>query len=267
MRGAGWGRCRNAVRLEQSSRRTRAHGLGDKGGFHASAGLEVGSAELLRAIRRQLLTSGVPAVTDIAVEGKRLMTRDRRLAITAEVREYAEGNLHGHVTCWLPNASAPDGKDALHACVPGSGATLTEAAERAAAIWLRLVGAPVLACLAAQPVLDADHFEGSEPWEIPGGHGFVGPFAVRGARGAIDLEQVAQGDAFRFAGYPRDGRPHLAKATLLGQNSRWTRHLENDGHASLHADEDWRLGVAAPMGPVLCTRFAVFFMAEAVGTG
>ena len=77
----------------------------------------------------------------------------------------------------------------------------------------------------------------------------------------IDLDRLAQSDAFGFPGYPRDGRPHLAKATLLGQNGRWTRHLEIDGHVLVHTDDDWELG-PAPQSPVVCTRFAVFFMSE-----
>lgn len=231
-----------------------------------SAGQDRHDAELLQVVRQQLLTSGVEVVADIALEDGHLMTRDRRLAITTEVRDVAEGKLHAHVIAWLPNRTAPGGKDALDACVLGFGVTITEAATQVAEVWLRLVGAPVLSCLAARPLLDADHFEGNEEWGIPGGHGFVGPFAVRGAGAEIDLERLARSDAFRFAGYPRDGRPHLAKATLLGQNERWTRHLEIDGHASVHTDEDWRLGVPAPRSPVVCTRFAVFFMSEEVNT-
>jgi hypothetical protein len=231
----------------------------------ATTGQDMLDVELLREVRRQLLSSGVEFVADVSLEDGHLMTRDRRLAITTEVRDIAGGKLHAHVIAWLPNRMALGGKDALDACVLGFGATTAEAAVQAAEFWLRLVGAPVLSCLAARPLLDADHFEGNEEWGVPGGHGFVGPFAVRGAGEEIDLEMMSRSDAFRFAGYPRDGRPHLAKATLLGQSGRWTRHLEIDGHASMHTDEDWQFGVPAPTSPVVCTRFAVFFISEEEG--
>jgi hypothetical protein len=107
--------------------------------------------------------------------------------------------------------------------------------------------------------LDATHFSGTELWGIPGGHGFVGPFVVRGDAGSVDMEMLPQSAAFQFDGYPRDGRRHLVKSTLFGQNERWTRHLEIDGHSEAHVDDDWR-GIPAPRTPVMCVRFAVFDM-------
>jgi hypothetical protein len=224
---------------------------------------------LLELIRQCLSSSGVEAVADVAIEDRQpwledrhLMARDRRIAITTEVRDVSESSLHAHVICWLPNPTAPDGKDKLDACVYGYGAMIDDAAKQAAEVWLRLVGAPVLSCLAARPVLDADHFEGNEEWGVPGGHGFVGPLALRGKCDTIDSDILARSNAFRFDGYPRDERCHLAKATLLGQDGRWTRNLEIDGHAFTHADEDWALGPPAPQSPVVCIRFAVFVMGQ-----
>jgi hypothetical protein len=142
------------------------------------------------------------------LEDRHLMTCDRRLAITTEVREIGRGQVHAHVICWLPNPTAPDGKDKLDACVFGYGETIDAAAKQGAEVWFRCVGAPVLSCLSARPVLGAGHFEGNEGWGVPGGHGFVGPLVVRG-RHTMDLDVLAQGNAFQFDGYPRDERIHL----------------------------------------------------------
>lgn len=148
-------------------------------------------SRLLLMIREQLLASGVPAAADVAVEGRQLVTRDRRLAITVEVREVTAEKVHAHVISWLPNRAAPDGADILDACVMGFGPTAS-ATQQAAEVWLRVVGAPVLSSLSAQVVLDADHFTGDEPWGYPrrarlrravrgprrrrcGGHGRTGP--------------------------------------------------------------------------------------------
>lgn len=81
---------------------------------------------------------------------------------------------------------------------------------------------------------------------------------VRGDADAVDMGELAQSEAFRFDGYPRDGRRHLVKATLVGREGRWTRHLEIDGHTGTHIDEDWRGGLPGPHSPVVCVRFAVF---------
>ncbi len=129
--------------------------------------------------------------------------------------------------------------------------------NQAAEVWLRLVGAPVLSCLAARPLFEADHFAGTEEWGVPGGHGFAGPFAVRGTSDNIDLDLLARSAAFLFDEYPGDECAHLVKATLIGRDGRWQRHLEIDGHAITHTDEEW-FGLPSPVGRIVCTRFAVY---------
>jgi hypothetical protein len=236
--------------------------LANKGSPMTSADTGLTDNHLLQLVQEQLLASGIEDVADVVLVDRHLMMWNRRLAVTAEVCDITEGKVHAHIVSLLPNRAAPDGKDKLDACVLGFGATVFDAAKQAAEVWLRLAAAPVLSCLAARPLLDADHFEGSEPWGVPGGHGFVGPFLIRGGNNAIDPEVLARSDAFRFHAYPCDGRPHLAKATLVGQDGRWTRHLEIDGHAHRQRDDDWALGPMAPDLPVVCTRFAVFFIPE-----
>src|SRR4051794_17253656 len=102
----------------------------------ASADHNLLEAELLRLVRQRLLSSGVEVVADIALEDGHLMTRDRRLAITTAVRDVAEGKLHAHVISWLPNRTAPNGKDTLDACILGFGATMAEATTQVAEVWL-----------------------------------------------------------------------------------------------------------------------------------
>jgi hypothetical protein len=217
---------------------------------------------MLQLLRDKLFSCGVPDVADVAMEsGQNLMMFKRRLAVTTMVKDEGPGQVHAHVISWLPNRAAPDGKDRLDACVMASGATTGAGMQQAADVWLHLVGAPVLSCLAARPLLDADHFDGHEEWGIPGGHGFVGPVLVRGAKsGDIDLSALAGSPAFQCAGYPADGRSHLAKVTLLGRDGRWERHIEIDGHTETHRDEDWR-GLPPPTSALICTRFAVFAIA------
>jgi hypothetical protein len=223
---------------------------------------ESADSRLLRRLHQTLRASGLPEVADVALEaGPHLMMCQRRLAMTAVVRDEQPGQLHAHVTSWLPNSSAPEGRDELEACVMGFGDTPDDALQEAAGIWLRVVGAPILSCIVARPLLAADHFDGREEWGIPGGHGFVGPFVVRGESAAIDLNALAASPAFKFDGYPADGRPHLAKVTLGAFAGRWQRTIEIDGHACLVSEEDWD-GMPAPSSPVMCTRFAVFFIAD-----
>lgn len=216
---------------------------------------------LLHHVGQQLLASGVPLAAGVTLFGRQLVSPGGRFAVTVEVREATAERVHAHVVTWLPDPAAPGGATALDACVMGLGPS-ADAVEQAAGLWLRLAGAPVLSYLSGQPVLDADHFGGDEPWGVPGGHGFVGPFMARGEAGAVDLAELAQSEAFRFAGYPRDGRRHLVKVTLLGGDGRWTRYLEIDGHDATQVDEDWRGGLPSPRSPVVCVRFAVFDINE-----
>jgi hypothetical protein len=216
--------------------------------------------QLLELVRQQLRSSGVAQVAEITFEDQHLMVPDRRLAITAQILELKRGRVHAHVIAWLPNGEAPDGKDRLDACVMGLSSTVDQAMDQATKVWLRLVGAPVLSCLAARPLLDADHFDGREEWGVPGGHGFVGPFAVRGTNNEIDLDLLARCAALRFDAYPDDKCAHLVKVTLAGRDGRWERHLEIDGHAINHIDETWS-GLPEPVTPVVCIRFAVYMKA------
>ena len=102
-------------------------------------------AQIFHLIRQQLLASGIPATAVVQVEGWRLITFDRRLAITVDANMLAEDKIHAHIVSWLPNPSALRGADELDACVMGIGPP-ESAAEQVAELWLRLVGAPCRAC-------------------------------------------------------------------------------------------------------------------------
>lgn len=221
--------------------------------------VESARIRLLQLIKDKLLSCGEPVVSEVQFEfeGKQLMACNRRLIVMAEVIDIEADRIHGHVFAGLPNPKAPQGADWLDACVFGSGPSGV-AIEQAAEIWLHCVAAPILSCLSGQPVMAADHFGGAEPWGVPDRHGFVGPFFVRGDAGAVDMDALAECDAFRFDGYPDDTRLHLVKVVLQGGNRKWKRNLEIDGHAITHEDEDWSCSLPAPAAPVVGVRFAVF---------
>jgi hypothetical protein len=217
---------------------------------------------LLDGLRDELLGCGLPETADVQFEDNRrhLMLFARRLALTAEVRDIVNGRIHAHVVAHVP--SSPDGKT-LDACVLGFGQTPEEAVRDAANIWLRSAAPPILSSIAGRPLLEGDHFEGHEPWCVPGAHGFAGPACVRGDADAIDMERLAESNFFEFEGYPRDGRPHLVKVVLFGNDGQWTRTLEIDGHEPARSNEAWPLGLPAPPTPVVCFRFAVFAFLDA----
>ncbi|MGL6076984.1 MAG: hypothetical protein ACRC8S_22745 [Fimbriiglobus sp.] len=215
--------------------------------------------QVTNLIQRKLLLSEVPVAEGVVIEDGRLMTQNRRLAITVEVREVTPKKVHAHIIAWLPNSEVPEGYEVLDACVLGYGPRAA-ANEQLATIWVEAVGAPILSCLMGQPVLGADHFEGTESWGVPGGHGFVGPFLARAEEDAIDMEALAKTAVFDFDNYPRDGRPHLVKAVLIGHEGRWDRYLEIDGHKETYVHEDWPCELPVPESPVICVRFAVFDM-------
>lgn len=213
-------------------------------------------ASLLRLIQKELNSCGDAFASDFELEGgSQLMGCQRRFAITVKSIERNEGQIHGHISSWLPSSKSPTGADELDACIMDYGDEVS--LENVARYWLQLVGAPVISCLKGQAVLAADHFDGSDPWGVPGGHGFVGPVMVRGEHN-FDMEFLSQQNLFEFDGYPRDQRSHLVKATLIHSDGRWTRHLEIDGHTDQHVDEDWQGTMPSSDKGVVCLRFAVF---------
>jgi hypothetical protein len=215
----------------------------------------------LTMLAARLRSSGVALLADAVVEHTHVMVAGRRVAIAIEQRDTPEGRVHAHIIAKVPGTPS-GGPLAFDACVVGFGASVEAAIDQAIDTWFISAGAPLFSCVVRQPVLAADHFEGHEPWGVPGGHGFVGPFCVRdfgSTDHGIDMEALAVSNAFGFAGYPRDGKPHLVKAVLASEHGRWKRFLEIDGHELSHADEDWPLGIPAPEHPTVCFRFAIVY--------
>jgi hypothetical protein len=209
--------------------------------------------QLRSAIVNQL--SQVAEAGECRVEGTEIVLSGDRLRLAPEVREVGNGRAHVHVAARLGTPV-----QSLDACVVGMGEDAGAAVTAAARVWLALVGAPILSLLEAVPVLAADHFDGTEAWGVPGCHGFVGPFLVRGDAEGLDMQALAQARA--FSSEAPDFAPntlHLLKATLVGNGERWRRTLEIDGHSQSDTVENWPLGIAPPAAPVIAVRFAVAF--------
>ncbi|HZS38360.1 MAG TPA: hypothetical protein VFF06_16100 [Polyangia bacterium] len=211
----------------------------------------------LRALLAAELATRIPDVAgDSTVEATQLFVAKRRVCLEPFILDVNAQRAHVHVKAAI--AARP--QSTLEACVSGYGDTLEKQLADAARVWVHLAGAPILSLPAGRPLLDADHFDGSEPWGVPGAHGFVGPLRVMGpGAAALELAALARATAFTTGAPALGDSLLLLKATLFGEHARWRRTLEIHGHESARTDDDWDLGLPAPVEPVVCIRFAVAF--------
>jgi hypothetical protein len=183
--------------------------------------------------------------------GGEIVFANSKLALSVSRREAISKGLHVHVLARPVGVAA----GAIDACLIGLGATLDESVANAAERYVGLAFPPLAAQLQPSAQVDARPFSGDEPYGVPGYRGFVGAlFASRGADGA------ALAEAALFVGLAPvapDGRVHLAKVVLSAEQGTWWRTLELDGQATPVAHEAW-FGVAAPDGPAMAVRYAVF---------
>ncbi len=222
---------------------------------------------LVISIRDKLRAGGFPGADDTWLDGlPAVLMRSPIGPVTvfAGVREMTAEKVHAHVVCMIPrrNPSSSPLIDTLEACVLGYGDTLDLAVKQAAEIWLKLVGLPVLSLAFGHALTGVEHFSGTERWGVPGRHGFVGPFSLRGDHQGLCTDELGECDLFRFDGYPEDPLRHLAKITLVVADGRWCRTLEIDGHDLVQVDENWDVPIPVPSGSVVCVRFAVFELPE-----
>ena len=221
---------------------------------------------LLAALQQELAGSGVEFAADAATipmpgsRGFGIALDAGRFAVVARIEEKVPGRIHVHVLSIIGSTLVPD-VTTFDACVVGVGEPFQEAVRDAARSWLRQAFAPQASLLLARPVLAADHFEGHEPWGVPGRHGFVGPVALRGELPA-NAADFATAPIFRDARLPTDRKPHLAKAVVTWLNGTWTRVIEIDGHRAVQTDRNFDLAAPTASVGLIVTRFAVFFAAR-----
>ena len=109
-------------------------------------------ANLLRLIQKELNSCGDAFASDFELEGgSQLMGCQRRFAITVKSIERNEGQIHAHISSWLPSSKSPPGADELDACIMDYGDEMS--LENVARYWLQLVGAPVISWLKGQACL------------------------------------------------------------------------------------------------------------------
>ena len=167
---------------------------------------------------------------------------------------------HAHVIVESEQTDLMHGQ--LDACVLGIDSDRQEALKNAASNWFEAAAGPIFSLFHARPVLNAEHFNGGEPWSVSGAHGFAGPLIVRfGADESIGAKLVER-PLFQFA--PEMAPPgiiHLTKATLNVDSHRWCRTIEVDGHAATYRDAAWNAEVPAPK-QMIASRFATFHYAD-----
>jgi len=217
--------------------------------------------QVLELLVARLKTSGFEPLTDAALRPNRsaISCLQGQMAITAVVHESNPGMLHLHVVTFLLGKGSTQEPQQLEACLVGMGDT---AAEEIANLWFTQVGVLIFSLLMFQAMESVEHFHGTEPWGVPGRHGFAGPYLVWSAD-PLSSEEMAGWKVFTGIDYPADNRLHLVKVTLNGEpGGDWQRHVEIDGHRASYRDNAFSPGLPglpAPESGAICTRFALFF--------
>jgi hypothetical protein len=225
-------------------------------------------AFLLEVIKHELEKQGGDIAGRVELVDDSLSACDGRMLLRAEVRndsDYHPSITHCHVFARM-------GKDTfcdpLDACVMGIDADRRQGLTKAGQNWVTNVGSALLSLLHAKPVMDANHFDGIDPWGVPGCHGFIGPLFGYGMKEPVDAMQIMNAGLFDCASaMAPPGIIHLAKVVLEAKGTEgWTRTLEIDGHLACFEEKGWDCGgIAAP--PVgIASQFAVFHYADQKGT-
>lgn len=150
----------------------------------------------------------------------------------------------------------------LDACVLGIDPNREAALKGAASSWFTAAAGPIFSLFHARPVLNAEHFSGTEAWGVRGAQGFVGPLVTRFGGDDSLGAQLLETPLFQFA--PEIAPPgiiHLAKMTLNVVSKSWCRTLEVDGHLTTYRDTNWDARISPPK-EMLASRFATFHYAD-----
>ena len=213
---------------------------------------------VLQAIHDELANHPADTVGGLTLSEDVLSATSGKLRLTAIVHRDPGAHpslAHAHVVAEIGfgNQAAR-----LEACVVGIHTDRGEALANSGRNWVAAVAGPIFSLLHAKPVLDAEHFNGSEPWGIAGCHGFVGPVIARLFENEVDLSPLHDAPTFDYAdALAPPGLVHLAKVTLEATSEGWRRSLEIDGHEAVHFDAKWDTGLP-PAKQGLLSQFAIF---------
>ncbi|HWE98021.1 MAG TPA: hypothetical protein VG269_29010 [Tepidisphaeraceae bacterium] len=217
------------------------------------------SAYVLQVVHDELEKCGREIVGPLELTGDVLAAFDGQMLLKAEIRcdpGYHPSIAHCHVIARIGNASW---SDPLDACVMGTDPDRRHGLAKAAQNWVSNVGSPLFSLLHAGPVMDATHFEGNDPWGVPGCHGFVGPLYGYNMKELKDPSPIFKAGIFDYvAAMAPPGMVHLAKVVLDAKGvGGWNRTLEIDGHLANFEEKQWNCGIPAPQVGII-SQFAVF---------
>lgn len=126
--------------------------------------------------------------------GGDLSTFDGQLKLTVSIHDDPGAHpslAHCHVL-----AEIADRVSQLDACTLGISPERQEALVQAGQNWIDLAGGPIFSLFHAAPVLQCEHFDGTEAWGVDGCHGFAGPLCARFLQGETDLNMLANAACF-----------------------------------------------------------------------
>lgn len=221
------------------------------------------STHLLQVIRDELQGQGADIVGRVELTGDTLAAYDGQILLQAEVRSdpgYHPSIVHCHVIARIGRTSF---SDPLDACVMGIDDDRRQGLAKAGQNWVGCVGSTLFSLLHARAVMNANHFDGADPWGVPGCHGFVGPFFGYGIKDPTVFTPIMNAGLFDCAAaMAPPGIIHLAKAVLEAKGPKgWKRTLEIDGHLACFEEDPWHCGIPAPLA-VIASQFAVFHFGD-----
>jgi hypothetical protein len=221
---------------------------------------------VLRAVHDELRKHGGDLVGRLELSGDTLTAYDGQMVLRAEVHSdpsHHPSIAHCHLVARIGRTSF---SDPLDCCVLGIDADRRRGLAKAGQNWVTIAGSAIFSLLHAKPVMGAVHFDGNDPWGVPGCHGFVGPAFGYGMRSEPDFTPFLNAGVFDYAAaMAPPGIVHIAKAILEARGDQgWSRTLEIDGHLARFEEKNWSREIPAPPAGV-ASQFAVFHFAGQEG--
>ncbi|MCM8529157.1 MAG: hypothetical protein NE327_21725 [Lentisphaeraceae bacterium] len=166
-----------------------------------------------------------------------VLTINDAISLSVELLDESEQShevVHAHIIAKL---LLQDKEEILEACVLGFGENRNKSIKNCGENWVDFVSAPMLSLLNAKPVLNANHFDEDDDYGVADCHGFVGLLIGRGVEDAYDLVSLQNEDLFKFVSeIAPPGRIHICKLVLRGENGKWIRNIEINGHGTIYFD-------------------------------